>query len=179
MSTDAEFRRLLESRAESDGPLVPSMAVLESLADTLGAIRASAGEPAHHDEESGLDWNTPAMDEAPIGMAISGPAYQDNPIYYVNQEFETLTGYREPELLGDNLRLLQGPDTASEPVADLREALDIWAPVIVELRNYRQDGSMFWNRLALAPIADETGTISNWVGFQEDITDVRGEASQL
>ena len=173
MSADAELRRLFETHAESAGPTIPSMAVLETLAETLGEIRASADSATHHSETSTLAWNTPAMDDAPIGMAISGPAYQDNPISYVNNAFEEITGYSEAEVVGGNLRLLQGPETASEPVADLREALDIWAPVIVELRNYRKDGSPFWNRLALAPIADETGTISNWVGIQEDVTDRR------
>jgi len=170
MSADADLRRLFETQAESAGPVVPSLAVLETLAETLGRIRASADSSSYHDGESTLNWNTPAMDEAPIGMAISGPAYQDNPIYYVNNRFEQLTGYRQSELIGGNLRLLQGPETANEPVADIREALDIWAPVIVELRNYRNDGSTFRNRLALAPIADETGTVSNWVGLQEDVT---------
>lgn len=172
MSAGDEFSRIFQTQTQSTGPIVPSLAVLEALAETLGTIRATASADTYRtDAESTLDWNTPAMDQAPVGMAISGPAYEDNPIAYVNETFEEMTGYEESKLIGENLRLLQGPKTASEPVADLREALDIWAPVIVELRNYRKDGSEFWNRLGLAPIADETGTISNWVGFQEDITD--------
>jgi len=150
------------------------MGVLEALADTLGEIRANASADTYRtDAASTLEWNTPAMDDAPIGIALSGAAYEDNPIAYVNDRFEAITGYEEREIIGQNLRRLQGPETAREPVEDLREALDIWAPVIVELRNYRKDGTPFWNRLALAPIADETGTISNWVGLQEDITNRR------
>ena len=173
MTANAELEALFAARTRAEGPVVPSLELLERIAETLGEIRAGASVDTYHDEASALDWNTPAMDDAPVGMAISGPAYQDNPIYYVNERFETITGYREADLLGGNLRVLQGPETDPEPVADIREALDIWAPVIVELRNYRNDGTMFWNRLALAPIADETGTISNWVGLQEDITDRR------
>jgi len=165
---------MFQVHTESTGPIVPSLAVLEQLAETLGEVRASASAETYRtDAESTLTWNTPAMDDAPIGMAISGAAYEDNPIAYVNDRFEKITGYEKSELIGQNLRLLQGPETAREPVDDLREALDIWAPVIVELRNYRKDGTPFWNRLALAPIADETGTISNWVGLQEDITERR------
>ena len=173
MSADAELRRLFETHAASTGPTIASMDVLETLAETLGEIRAAAGAAAHHSDDAPLSWNTPAMDDAPIGMAISGPAYQDNPIYYANAAFEEITGYEAADVRGKNLRLLQGHETASEPVADLHEAIDIWAPVIVELRNYRPDGTLFWNHLAVAPIPDETGTISNWVGLQEDITDQR------
>jgi len=173
MTADAELERLFETRRRAEGPIVPSLELLERIAETLGEIRAAASVDTHHDKASALNWNTPVMDNVPVGMAISGPAYQDNPIYYINETFETITGYQEADLLGRNLRVLQGPETDSEPVDDIREALDIWAPVIVELRNYRKDGTPFWNRLALAPIADETGTISNWVGLQEDITQQR------
>ncbi|WP_253736403.1 PAS domain-containing protein [Halohasta salina] len=174
MSADAELRRLFETHAASDGPLIDSMDVVETVADTLGRIRTAAGPEAHHGEDAPLSWNTPAMDDAPVGVTISGPAYRDNPIYYANAAFEEITGYDEADVLGENLRLLQGSGTASAPVADLHEAIDIWAPVVVDLRNYRQDGTPFRNHLAIAPIPDETGTISNWVGLQEDVTDSRG-----
>jgi len=170
MAATAALTRLFAEGTDSAGPVVSSMDRLERIADRLAEIRAAAPTDTYRtDADSTLEWNTPAMDAAPVGMAISGPAYEDNPIAYVNDQFEAITGYKESELIGRNLRLLQGPETASEPLADLREALDIWAPVIVELKNYRTNGSPFWNHLALAPIVDETGTVSNWVGIQEPI----------
>jgi PAS domain-containing protein len=54
-------------------------------------------------------------------------------------------------------------------VDDLREAIDIWEPVTVELRNYRRDGSSFRNRVSLLPLEDEMGTVSNWIGVQEAV----------
>ena len=174
MSADADLRRLFERHAASDGPVIDSMDVLEAVAEAVGRIRASADPAAHYGADTPLSWNTPAMDDAPVGMAISGPAYRDNPIYYANAAFESITGYDEADVVGANLRLLQGPETDSAPVADLHEAIDIWAPVIVDLRNYRPDGTPFRNHLAIAPIPDTTGTISNWVGLQEDVTDSRG-----
>jgi len=168
MTADEKLARLFEQWAAGEGPVVDSIEQIERVAELLGEIRSTAGVSS---DSPRLSWNTAAMDNAPVGMAISGPAYQDNPIYYVNDEFESITGYAEPEVLGENLRLLQGPETASEPVADLHEAIDIWAPVVVDLRNYRADGTPFCNHLALAPIADETGTISNWVGIQQEISE--------
>lgn len=100
-------------------------------------------------------------------ITLSGPAYQDNPILYANQTFRDMTGYPLGDLVGENPRLLQGPETEQAPVADLREALDIWEPVTVELTNYRNDGTPFRNRVSLVPLDDETGTITNWVGVQE------------
>jgi len=71
------------------------------------------------------------------------------------------------ELRGENPRLLQGLETAAGPVDDLREAISVWTPVTVELRNYRRDGTPFRNRVSLVPIAGDDGTIRNWVGIQK------------
>jgi PAS domain S-box-containing protein len=127
------------------------------------------GYSALDSHEQTLVWKSWVLDEIPLGITVSGPAYQDNPIVYANETFRELTGYSMTELHGENPRLLQGPETASEPVDDLREALDIWEPVTVEIRNYRRDGTPFRNRVSLVPTTDETGTVTNWVGIQEVI----------
>jgi len=106
------------------------------------------------------------LDAAPLGITLAGPAYQDNPVVYVNRTFRELTGYSLDAVRGGNLRLLQGPDTESDAVDTLREALEIWEPVTVELWNYRADGTRFRNCVTLEPLSDDTGTISNWVGLQ-------------
>lgn len=114
-----------------------------------------------------------AMDEAPIGISISDPSRPDNPIIYVNDGFVRVTGYPRETILGQNCRFLQGADTREEPVAEIRAAIDDRRPVTVELRNYRKDGSMFWNRVSIVPISSETGELSHFVGFQQDITDAK------
>jgi signal transduction histidine kinase len=38
------------------------------------------------------------------------------------------------------------------------------------LRNYRRDGSLFWNELTVSPVHDEHGRLINFVGVQNDIT---------
>ncbi|MFB6253149.1 MAG: PAS domain S-box protein, partial [Halobacteriaceae archaeon] len=120
-----------------------------------------------------------AMDEAPVGITISDPDQEDNPLIYVNDRFEELTGYDEAAIIGRNCRFLQGEQTESEPVARMRESIDATEPVTVELRNYRNDGSMFWNRVKIAPVEDENGTVTNFVGFQENITERKAREKQL
>jgi len=111
-----------------------------------------------------------AMDEAPIGIAITDATREDEPLVYVNDGFVELTGYTREEALGRNCRFLQGEDTRSEPVAELRAAIEAGEPASVELRNYRKDGSMFWNRVTVSPVFDEQGGVEYVLGFQEDIS---------
>jgi PAS domain S-box-containing protein len=121
--------------------------------------------------ERELELKSRAMDKAPVGISITDPDRKDNPMIYVNEGFEALTGYSEKEALGRNCRFLQGEETRSEPVSKMREAVDEDQPVSVELRNFRKDGSQFWNRVSIAPVRDDAGTVKNYVGFQEDITE--------
>ncbi|MUV89320.1 PAS domain-containing protein [Halapricum sp. CBA1109] len=136
--------------------------------DTAGPeLDAAVGTGSDHERE--LARRAWLVDDAPLGVTVSGPAYQDNPIVYANRRFRDICGYSLDELRGENPRLLQGPETESDAVADLREAVTIWEPVTVELWNYRADGSRFRNRVSLVPTEDETGTVTNWVGIQQRI----------
>ncbi|WP_246988890.1 PAS domain S-box protein [Halorientalis marina] len=121
--------------------------------------------------ERELELKSQAMDKAPVGITITDPDREDNPMIYVNEGFEALTGYSEEEALGRNCRFLQGEETRDEPVAEMRTAVENDEPVSVELRNYRKDGSQFWNRVSIAPVRDDTGTVVNYVGFQEDVSE--------
>jgi len=112
-----------------------------------------------------------AIDEAPIGITIADPAQPDMPVVYANDAFERVTGYPVEEVLGRNCRFLQGPDTDPEPVARMRRAVDNGEPVTVEVRNYRPSGEEFWNQVTIAPLHDEDGDLTHYVGFQQDVTD--------
>ncbi len=111
-----------------------------------------------------------AMDEAPIGITLAESGRDENPLVYLNDRFEELTGYGS-ETLGDDCRYLQGPQTDPETKATLREAIDAERPVSVDILNYRANGQKFWNGLTIAPLRDEDGRVTHYVGFQTDITD--------
>ncbi len=119
-----------------------------------------------------------AMDEAPIGITIADESLPDRPLVYVNDAFETMTGHSREESLGRNCRYLQGPATDADRVAELREAIEASTSASVELVNYRHDGTRFWNKVDVAPVRNESGAVTHYVGFQTDITDrKRAEAA--
>ncbi|WP_306056290.1 bacterio-opsin activator domain-containing protein [Natronococcus wangiae] len=111
-----------------------------------------------------------AINEAPIGITISDPDREDNPLVYINDAYEELTGYSSDEVVGRNCRFLQGDGSDPEAVATMREAIDAERPVTVELTNYRKDGTAFWNEVTIAPVRDAAGALTNYVGFQNDVT---------
>ncbi|WP_331235632.1 bacterio-opsin activator domain-containing protein [Natronorarus salvus] len=111
------------------------------------------------------------LDAAPIGILVTDPSLEDNPIVYANEGFRRLTGYGDEEVLGRNCRFLQGEGTDPEPVAEMRAAIEAAEPVTVELRNYRRNGSAFWNRVSITPLFDDDGDLAHFVGCQEDVTE--------
>lgn len=123
------------------------------------------------EREAELRAKTRAMDEAPIGITLTDPHKDDNPMIYTNQKFVELTGYQKDEIIGRNCRFVQGEETDPETVAEIRSAIDNQQSVSTTIRNYRKDGTPFWNRVQIAPVMDESGEITNWVGFQEDLTE--------
>ena len=112
-----------------------------------------------------------AMEEASLPLTLADPDAEGEPLVFVNEAFEVLTGYDASEAVGRNCRFLQGPDTDPDAVAEIREAIDDEETLSTELRNYTADGTPFWNRLELAPIYDEDGSLLRYLGSQYDVTE--------
>ncbi len=111
------------------------------------------------------------VEAAPEGVALVDARQPEHPVVYVNAGFETLTGYRADELIGRNLRMLQGEDRKQETLRHLRERLSRGESCHVLLRNYRKDGSLFWNDLTVTPIRDGSGQISHYAGYARNAGD--------
>ncbi|MEY2342161.1 EAL domain-containing protein [Acidithiobacillus sp. IBUN Pt1247-S3] len=100
-------------------------------------------------------------------------------ILYFNNAFAEMTGYSLPELIGENCRILQGPETSAEVVACIRQHLDAGQSFGGEVLNYRKDGSSFWNQLSISPVRDHQGQITQFVSVQRDISESRVQREAL
>jgi len=154
---------------------------VDRLVETVTASQSTAASTEPKRDISGheptKDEIAAAIDEAPIGMSLSDPSLTDYPLVYANDAWTDVTGYDTDEILGRNPRLLQGPQTDPETVKQLSKAISNKEPVSVEIRNYKRDGTPFWNELTVAPVYED-GELAHYVGFQIDVTD-RREAEQL
>jgi len=112
-----------------------------------------------------------AVEAASNGVTIADARAPDMPLVYVNRAFEQMTGYPAAECLGRNCRFLQGGDRDQHGIEGVRHALAGGREARVLLRNYRRDGSMFWNELYVAPVRDESGELTHFVGIQTDVSE--------
>lgn len=120
--------------------------------------------------EKNLMLRTKALQSASNGIIITDALKHDNPIIYFNSAFQKLTGYSDAEILNHNCRFLQGNDTDQEPLKCLREAIKKGESCQATIRNYKKDGSMFWNDLYVFPITNSNGIVTNFISVQNDVT---------
>jgi PAS domain S-box-containing protein len=106
-----------------------------------------------------------------IGIVLADAQQPDLPATYVNPAFEQSTGYSAAEVIGKNFRFLQGDDANQPALKKLRKALQAGESRTITLRNYRKDGSPFWNELTVSPIFDAQQQLTHFIGFQKDISD--------
>jgi diguanylate cyclase (GGDEF)-like protein/PAS domain S-box-containing protein len=108
------------------------------------------------------------LETSPEGVALVDARDAEHPVVYVNPAFQTLTGYSANELVGRNLRLLQTDDRDQDGRHRMREALSRGEMARVLLRNYRKDGSLFWNEMTVTPLCDANGMLTHFVGHHRD-----------
>lgn len=125
---------------------------------------------AERDLEKNLMLKSSALQSASNGIIITDALKKDNPIIYFNAAFQKLTGYSSEEILNHNCRFLQGEDKDQEPLEELRQAIKNGESCQVTVRNYKKDGTLFWNDLYIMPIINNKGVITNFIGIQNDVT---------
>jgi len=104
---------------------------------------------------------------ARVAIVLTNPNIKDNPIVYVNDAFERVTGYSKTAAIGRNCRFLQGSGTDQADVDKLRRAIEREEDVTVDILNYRASGEPFLNRLIIAPVKSDDGRCHYFIGIQK------------
>lgn len=120
-----------------------------------------------------------ALAATSCGIVISDARQPNNPIIYCNPAFEKITGYSQDEVMGNNCRFLQGPDTDPKAVEQIRQSVRNEQECHVVLKNYRKDGTLFWNDLTISPVRDANGCLTHFIGVQTDITERKQSEAAL
>ncbi|GAB1542363.1 hypothetical protein NUACC21_50370 [Scytonema sp. NUACC21] len=121
--------------------------------------------------EESLQLRDRAIAASRNGIVIADVTMPGFPVIYANQAFEQITGYSVDEVIGKNCQFLQGADTNQVGLVELRNAISQGKGCTVVLRNYRKDGSLFWNELSISPVHDCNHKLTHYIGIQTDITE--------
>ena len=158
--------------------------------NTLPPPEPNDPEPSQPEKSQPTE-RTPSEQHAPVSPALAAlalealgspllicdPFQPDTPVVYANAAFEAVTGYPPYEALGRNCRFLQGQETDPLVVHELEAALQEARPFRGVILNYQRDGTPFWNDLSIAPLRDDSGALTHFVGVQSDISE-RVQAQQ-
>ncbi|MCG2462342.1 PAS domain S-box protein [Flavobacteriaceae bacterium F89] len=121
--------------------------------------------------EESQTMKTAALEAALNGIVITDAQREDNPVIYYNPTFEKITGYSGDEILNRNCRFLHADDKDQEGIKTIRDSIKNGEKCRVQIRNYKKDGTLFWNEVSINPIRDKAGKITHFVGIQNDITE--------
>ena len=108
-----------------------------------------------------------ALYVAPDGVVIC-EAGGDRHVVYANPAFCRLTGYEVNELVGKNLRFLQGADRDQPELVTLRDSLRHSEGTRALLRNARKDGTVFVNEMLISPLKDANGQVTHFIGYHRE-----------
>lgn len=120
-----------------------------------------------------------AVEASTHGVAILDINKENYPIIYINKAFEKITGYKENEILGNNLAHIHGKKIDQVNHKRVILAIKELREEIVELESYRRSGESYWCELSVAPVADPSGKVKHYVCIINDITERRKMEEQL
>jgi diguanylate cyclase (GGDEF)-like protein/PAS domain S-box-containing protein len=131
------------------------------------------------DAEKSLRLREKVIDVSSNAILICSAQGPDYAIEYVNPAFESITGYAASEVLGRSLRTFQDDSQDHRNIEEIRAALREQREGRAVLRNYRKDGTGYWNDLFISPLRDDAGTIVNFMVAQYDISAVMRFEAEL
>jgi diguanylate cyclase (GGDEF)-like protein/PAS domain S-box-containing protein len=144
------------------------------------AVAESGERAARAQAEEALRLTQQAVESSLDPVIITRDQTQGAPIVYVNHAFERITGYSAAEAVGRNCNFLQRGDRAQPDLVGIRTAVAKGQEVRALLRNYRKDGSLFWNELHITPVRrPDSEEITHFVGVVHDVTETRRYQEQL
>jgi diguanylate cyclase (GGDEF)-like protein/PAS domain S-box-containing protein len=155
------------------------MPLMDGEGEVIGVLGSYHDVTDNKRAELALRLQSRALDASVNAILITGVVSGANIIEYANPAFERITGYDPREIIGQDCRFLHGPDDDQEGLSSIRQALAGNLEASVVVRNYRKDGSLFWNQLFVAPVPNAQGQTTHHIGVINDVTDLMNYQEQL
>ena len=133
----------------------------------LTIVRDITGKKA---TDAQLNIKNNALASAGNSIIIADAQQPHSPIIYCNKAFEKMTGYTNEEALGRNSHFLQNDDRDQKEIDLIKNAIAQGEACNVTVRNYKKDGTMFWNNVTITPVYNEVNKLTHLISVQNDVT---------
>jgi PAS domain S-box-containing protein len=120
-------------------------------------------------DHAASDLLTRAVEGAHLGVIVTDPGRENNPITYVNDAFEKITRFRRDDVIGRSCRLLHGKRTESAQVGKIEAAIEHQEDADVVITFHRADGTPFRCELLMSPVFDDCGALSAYFCVQREV----------
>lgn len=111
-----------------------------------------------------------AIDSSKNGVLLIDNSPPDYPIIYANKAVKQITGFELAEVINSKYHFLRGEASNKLEADTLSKAIKEGKECEVVIKNYRKDGSEFWNNISVSPVQGADGEVTHFVGILNDIT---------
>ena len=151
----------------------------EMVTDVCFALTNFEKETRRRSAEEANRLSSSAVQASANGIMLLARKSDALVLEYVNPAFERITGYSAADVLGRDPEFLLKGDEGQPGMREVAAAIRERGEAQVELSNQRKDGTLFWCDLSLAPVPDDAGQVTHFVGILNDITDRKRYEEQL
>ncbi len=182
ISSGGTWKGLFHNKRKN-GDLYWEEAIISPVRDAEGrvahflALKQDVSAPKAMEER--LRLQAAAMDSTLGFIVIADARAPDLPLIYTNEAFYRVTGYSAEEAIGRNPRYLHAREPGQPGLEEIRRGLCEKRPCQALIRNYRKDGTFFWNELYISPIKNEAGEVTHFVGISNDVTELVATRNEL
>ena len=156
-------RQIVSPLCDADGKITHLVAVKQDISVSKHQLK---------EVEQALLLREQALVSSSNGIMITRSDENDHSIVYVNPAFARITGYSAEEVIGREGRFLVRDDLAQPDLEEIRAALREKREGHAMLRNYRKDGTQFWNELHISPVKDASGAATtHFVSVINDVSE--------
>lgn len=146
-------------------------AIKDSTGKVIGSVGIHTDITERKQAEESLQLRDRAIAASSNGIIIADVTMANSPIIYANPGLEQITGYSVAEVIGQNSSFLHDADLNQPGITEIHDAITQGKSCTVVLRNYRKDGTLFWNEISISPVYDVHGRFTHYIGIQSDITE--------
>ncbi|REG94304.1 PAS domain S-box-containing protein [Algoriphagus antarcticus] len=114
------------------------------------------------------NWEVDFVKELSISYQTLVLTDLEQTILWVNDGFQSMTGYAPDYAIGKKPAFLQGPNTSEVIKGRIRETLSSGGRVSETITNYKKNGSAYECQITIIPLIDSNQVITHYLALERE-----------